>query len=189
MLWVKNKAIPQQWRNYTKSSRYYDQASIEDLYEFYKKKDMVFTFDDNYNLQSWRFIVGEENGETIASYMKPDVKSNRIFYKNKPLKFIHTHFNKPEFEKLNLFFIQKMMEAKMYKELLCVYRCKYNKWIISVPKQPMTVWEVITMIVFVNYLYVKCYQDIDVVFHDDSIHCKYYLILYCMIDNIELGKR
>ena len=174
MLWVKNKAIPQQWRNYTKSSRYYVQASIEDLYEFYKKKDMVFTFDDNYNLQSWRFIVGEENGETIASYMKPDVKSNRIFYKNKPLKFIHTHFNKPEFEKLNLFFIQKMMEAKMYKELLCVYRCKYNKWIISVPKQPMTGLGSHNNDSFRELpILLKCYQkDIDVVFHDDSIHCK-----------------
>lgn len=174
MLWVKNKAIPQQWRNYTKSSRYYDQASIEDLYEFYKKKDMVFTFEDNYNLQSWRFIVGEENRETIASYMKPDVKSNRIFYKNKPLKFIHTHFNKSEFEKLNLFFIQKMVEAKMYKELLCVYRCKYNKWIISVPKQPMTGLGSHNNDSFRELpILLKCKQkDIDVVFHDDSIHCK-----------------
>lgn len=174
MLWVKNKSIPQQWRNYTKSSRYYDQASIEDLYEFYKKNDMVFTFEDNYNLQSWRFIVGEENGEFIASYMKPDVKSNRIFYKNKPLKFIHTHFNKPEFEKLNRFFIQKMMEAKMHKELLCVYRCKYNKWIISVPKQPMTGLGSHNNDSFREIpILLKCKQkDIDVVFHDDSIHCK-----------------
>ena len=174
MLWVKNKKIPKQWREYTINSRYYDQASIEDLYEYYNKDNNVFVFEDNYNLQTWRFIVGEEPGQKIASYLTPDPKENMIYYKNKPLKFIHTHFNKPQFENLNNFLIQKMIEAKMYKELLCVYRCKMNKWVISIPKQPMNGLGFHKNDSFreIPILLKQKHKDIDINLHDNSIHCK-----------------
>lgn len=174
MIWIKSKEIINKWRDYNKKSRYFEQASIEDLYEFYNKTNDVFIFDDNYNLQSWRFIVGEESGKQISSYLKPDPEKRIIFYKNKPLKFIHTHFNKPQFKDLNNFLIQKMAEAKMYKELLCVYRCTFNKWTISIPKQPMKgigrhnndSFREIPILLKYNH------KDIDVNYHSDSIHCK-----------------
>ena len=174
MLWVKDKEIPQKWREYTKTSRYFDQASIEDLYNEYKKTDDVFVFDDNYNLQSWRFIVGEEPGNVIASYLKTDITRNILLYKNKPLKFIHTHFNKPEFQQLNMFFITKLKEAKMYKVLLSIYRCIYNKWIISIPKQPMKGLGFHKNDSFreIPVLLRNKHSDIDVQFHTNSIHCK-----------------
>ena len=174
MLWVKNKEIPKQWREYTINSRYYDQASIEDLYEYYNKDNKVFIFEDNYNLQTWRFIVGEESGQKVASYLRPDPKENMIYYKNKPLKFIHTHFNQSQFENLNNFLIQKMMEAKMYKELLCVYRCKINKWVISLPKQPMNGLGFHKNDSFreIPILLKQKHKDIDINLHDNSIHCK-----------------
>ena len=123
MLWVKNKMIPEQWREFTKISRYYDQASIEDLYKYYNESDNVFCFQDNYNLQSWRFICGVETGEQIMSHISVNKEKQKVYYKDKPLKFIHTHFNHKDFEKLNNLFIKIFMEAKMYKELLSIYRC------------------------------------------------------------------
>ena len=182
MIWINSKDIPSQWRKYNQTSRYFEQASIEDLYDHYKKDDDVFIFEDNYNLQTWRFVVGEESGQKIASYIKPDPNNNMIWYKNKPLKFIHTHFNKPQFEKLNDFLIQKMMEAKMYRELLCIYRCKFNKWIISLPKQPMNGLGSHNNDSFreIPILLKSKYKDIDIKLDEKSIHCKLFpnIILY-----------
>ena len=174
MIWVKNKNIPKQWREYTLKSRYFDQASIEDLYSFYKKENKVFEFDDTYNLQTWRFIVGNEDGKTISSYLIPDPKNNLVLYKNKPLKFIHTHFNMPKFENLNNFFISNLIASKMYRELLSIFRCKYNKWIITIPKQPMNGLGFHKNDSFrqLPILLKKNYKDIDIMLDSNSIHCK-----------------
>ncbi len=130
MLWTKNKDVPKDWIEFTKTSRYYDQASIEDL----AKKYSYFTFRDNYNLQTWRFVIGLEPGEKIAEYMKP--KNGRLYYKNKPLKCIHTHFNIKSFQQINSLFLLKLQQARHYKELSCIYRSINDKWIITVPSQP-----------------------------------------------------
>ena len=131
-LWAKNKNIPDDWIEFTKTSRYFDQASIEDLTTKYE----YFEFGENYNLQTWRFILGLEPTNVIASYV--NVKSGKIYYKKKPLKYIHTHFNQPNFKQINEFFIAKMKEAKLYKELMIIYRLIRGKWIIKIPKQPMS---------------------------------------------------
>jgi hypothetical protein len=114
MLWVKNKLVPEKWREFTKTSRYYDQASIEDLVKHFKS----FEFDDNYNLQTWRFIVGQEPATKIASYILP--KSGYIIYKNKQLKFIHTHFNKPQFQNINNYFKTIIDKSNMKRVLKCI---------------------------------------------------------------------
>lgn len=130
MLWTRNKDVPRDWIEFTKTSRYFDQASIEDLAKKYSK----FTFRDNYNLQTWRFVIGQEDGETIAGYIKP--KDGKLYYKNKPLKCIHTHFNVKAFQQINSLFLLKLQQAKYYKELSCIYRSINNKWIITIPSQP-----------------------------------------------------
>jgi hypothetical protein len=114
MLWVKNKSVPEKWREFTKSSRYYDQASIEDLVKEFKS----FEFGDNYNLQTWRFVVGEEHATKIMSYIHP--RNGYIDYKNKPLKFVHTHFNVKHFENINNYFKMMIKESKMKKVLKCI---------------------------------------------------------------------
>ncbi len=131
MLWVKNKNVPQKWIEYTKTSRYHDQASIEDLV----KEFSYFEFGENYNLQSWRFLLGLEPPNKIASYV--NIKQNRIFYKDKPLKFIHTHFNDVRFREINKFLITKFNEANMYKEILIIERLASEVWRLRIPKQPM----------------------------------------------------
>lgn len=114
MLWVKNKSVPQKWREYTEYSRYFDQASIEDLVREFK----YFEFGDHYNLQTWRFIVGEEDSKKILSYIS--TKNGYILYKNKPLKFIHTHFNESRFSNINNYFKLIIKEANMINVLKCI---------------------------------------------------------------------
>lgn len=119
MLWVKNKTVPEKWREYTKTSRYYDQASIEDLVKNFKS----FEFGDHYNLQTWRFIVGEEHATKIMSYIVP--RSGFISYKSNQLKFIHTHFNSPQFSSINNYFKIIIQQANMKKVLKCIqYICE-----------------------------------------------------------------
>ena len=65
MLWTKNKNLPNDWIEFTNHSRYYDQASIEDLV----KKYSFFEFPENYNLQCWRMIIADESPQKIASYI------------------------------------------------------------------------------------------------------------------------
>ena len=57
MLWTKNKDIPNDWIFFTKKSRYFDQASIEDL----AKKYSYFEFGENYNLQCWRLLLSQDS--------------------------------------------------------------------------------------------------------------------------------
>lgn len=132
MLWTNQKTLPKKWVEYTKTSRYYDQASIEDLTKDYT----FFEFPDNHNLQTWRFLCGIESPQQIMSNFKS--KNNKIYYNNQPLKFIHTHFNLPQFKQINDFFILKMKESKLWRELTIVYRVINDKWVLQIPKQPMT---------------------------------------------------
>lgn len=174
MLWAKNKNIPKQWEEYTKTSRYFDQASIEDLYAYYNKTKRAFVFEDNYNLQSWRFVANDEPSTKICSYLSSNVNIGKVFYKNKPLKFVHTHFNRGEFKQVNDFLISLFQQAKMYKVLMSIYRCIHNSWIISIPKQPIAglghhnndSFRELPILMKVNN------TDINVQYHDDSIHCR-----------------
>ena len=167
MLWTNNKNLPKRWKFYTKTSRYYDQAAIEDL----AKEFSFFEFGENYNLQTWRFQLGLEPPEKIISHV--NIKKNKIYYKNKPLKFVHTHFNSPRFKQINDFFIQKMYQAKLYKELLCLSRLIYKKWILSLPKQPLkglgyhkndSFRELLLLIKNKN-------KDVHLIFKENTIHC------------------
>ena len=122
MLWTNQRTLPSAWRKYTQNSRYYDQASIEDLCKDYK----YFEFKDNYNLQTWRFICGEEASKIIMSHIT--IKNNKLMYKQNPLKFIHTHFNLPHFQNINNYFINMLQTAKYYRELVCIYYVIQTKW-------------------------------------------------------------
>lgn len=105
-LWTNQPSLPDKWRHYTKRSRFFDQASIEDLV----KEFDTFEFPEQHNVQSWRFIVGEE--PFIERFFKPSTK--HILYKDKRLQSIHTHFGDHRFEKINNFLLQQFKEAKMF---------------------------------------------------------------------------
>jgi hypothetical protein len=112
MLWVQNKDVPNDWIEFTKTSRFHDQASIEDLV----KKYTYFEFQENYNLLCWRLYL---NNESIISYIQ-SYEDGRIEYKKKPLKCIHTHFNQKRFEKFNNIIISHLKKAKRSDELKAI---------------------------------------------------------------------
>lgn len=131
MLWTNQKSLPERWIHHTNTSRYFDQASIEDL----AKEFSYFEFGEEYNLQTWRFVLGVESGEKIASYIHN--RDGTLYYKDKPLRFIHTHFNSPRFAKINQFFVSKFAEAGLFREVLCIHRLIHEKWTLTIPKQPL----------------------------------------------------
>ena len=112
MLWVKNKNVCNDWIEFTKTSRYFDQASIENLVKKYK----YFEFGEEYNLMPWRLIHNDNNIlKNIQSF-----QDGRILYKNKDLKLIHTHFNSkryPYFNKFNDCLITHLNNANRVLEL------------------------------------------------------------------------
>ena len=130
MLWTKNKEVPNDWIFFTKKSRYFDQASIEDL----AKKYSYFEFGENYNLQCWRFLLSDESPQQILNHI---TSKDKLYYKNKPLKFVHTHFLVQRFQQFNNLIIKHLSNAKMYKMLAIIYRVIHNKWVLRIPKQPI----------------------------------------------------
>lgn len=131
-IWTKNTNVCDTWKSLIEHNHSCpEQIGMAEL----TKKYSFFEFGENYNLQTWRFELSVESRHQILSYVK--VKDDKIYYKNQVLKFIHTHFNSMRFQQLNQFFIQQLLIGKRYKELLCIYRSIYGKWVLSIPKQPL----------------------------------------------------
>ena len=168
MLWTKNKNVPNDWIEFTKKSRYFDQASIEDLAKKYTK----FEFGENYNLQCWRLLLSEETPAQIAKNVTC-VPNDKLYYKNKPLKFIHTHFLDARVKDFNNVIIHNLKTAKLYKLLAIVYRIIHNKWVLKIPKQPIqglgnhnndSYRELPLLMKLQN-------KDVDIKYDDKTIHC------------------
>lgn len=168
VLWTSNKQVPNDWIEFTKTSRYFDQASIEDL----AKKYSYFEFGENYNLQCWRYYLSPEGSSKIANNITFST-NDKLYYKKKPLKFIHTHFLDKRFAVFNQLIIKNLVQAKMYKILAIIYRVINNKWILKIPKQPITglgrhnndsYRELPILMKLQN-------KDVDVIYDDKTIHC------------------
>ena len=168
VLWTKNNNVPDDWIKFTEKSRYFDQASIEDLV----KKYDYFEFGENYNLQCWRYYLSDEKSDKIESYITSD-RSRGLLYKDKPIKFIHTHFLDQRFKDFNQIIISHLFEIKHYKLLLIIYRVIHKNWILKIPKQPMpginfhkndSYRELAELIKLKN-------KDVNVVYIPNTIHC------------------
>ena len=128
-LWTKNKEVPNDWIKFTKTSRYHDQASIEDLAKKYSFQE----FGKEVNFMPWRIIVGNNSQEVVNTI---NINNNEINIGNKPLIFLHTHFHDQRFIQVNNIFINALRKLKRYKELLIIDIIINKNWIIKIPKQP-----------------------------------------------------
>ncbi len=136
-LWTSCINLPNLWKNYNKTSRYFEQASLEDLANDYK--DDLFLFDENYNFSWWRLIHSDEDIQKIVSYI--ELTNTDILYKKKPIKFVHTHFDQRRFDFFNNLIIHILKKCNKYKELLCIDIINNQKWVISIPNQPLpNIW-------------------------------------------------
>jgi len=132
MLWTNSIDVVNNWENIIDN----DNHCPEQINMIELTKHDYFEFPENYNFQCWRMIIADEPKEKIASYItsKPN---DILYYKDKPIKFVHTHFHDKRFEYFNNTIIQHMVNAKMYKLLAIVFRVIHNKWILKIPKQPL----------------------------------------------------
>ena len=128
-LWTKNKNVPNDWIEFTKTSRYHDQASIEDLTKKYSFQE----FGKEVNFMPWRIIIGDNPKEVINSI---NINNNQLNIGDKPLVFLHTHFHDQRFLEINNIFINALRKLKRYKELLIIDRIINKNWTIKIPKQP-----------------------------------------------------
>jgi hypothetical protein len=169
MIWTCCKQVPELWKKYSKTSRYYDQASIEDLVKHFS--DSYFEFGEEYNLQSWRIVLSVETTKQIKD--KVNIKNDKLYYNNEPLKFVHTHFNHNDHAEFNNFIIEKLKQAKLYRELLIIYRVINNKWIVIIPEQPQKNPKYNhsnDSFRIIPYLFKEKYNDVDVKIKNTG-HC------------------
>jgi hypothetical protein len=130
-VWTKNKEMPNLWVKYTQKSRYYEQAALEDLANYYKNS--MFKFGEEINVMPWRIILGYD---PKYIYKCINIKNNNIYYKDKPLVFIHTHFLDGRFKEFNNLIGYVLLKLKKYRELSIINRIIDNCWHIKIPSQP-----------------------------------------------------
>ena len=134
MLWTNQKTLKDDWIKFTKTSRYFDQASIEDLANKYS----FFVFGENYNFSWWRVAQSDIPPQSIISNIS--IKDKKLHYKNQPMKIIHTHFHEKSnltIRRFNHLMINLLTQIKDYKTLMIISRMINKKWIIQLPKQPI----------------------------------------------------
>ena len=168
-LWTNNKNVCEYWKEIIEPNHSCaEQIHMEKL----TKKYDHFEFGENYNLQTWRFIIGKEDSKTIASNIKITTEG-KLYYKTNPLKCIHTHFNDERFKDINKLFMIKLAKARYYKELSCIYRAINNKWIIKMPGQPRKgIWNHKNdSFRELALLYKQNLKDVDLYTDDNNGHC------------------
>jgi len=91
-LWTNDKNMPEQWRQASKTSRYYDQAALEDLVSFHTTH--VFPQQTNYGW--WRMFQASEPAQKKQaewSIFRDKTQNSGLRVQGLPLLSIHTHWN------------------------------------------------------------------------------------------------
>lgn len=86
-VWTNSKRFPSVWRKSINTSRYFEQAALEECAKEFNTGEMG----ENYNVAWWRIQIADEPREHMCCYFS--VNNENIFYKEQPIIFIHTHFN------------------------------------------------------------------------------------------------
>lgn len=134
LLWTKSEEVINDWVLFTKTSRFHEQGSIEDIVNKYSN----FKFGENYNFSWWRVFQSDEDPKKIVSYLGSNAQS-QLTYKGLPLKIIHTHFKNEINKEANVVNFNNMMlqafiqlQQKYYKQLLVIYKIVNVNWIIKI---------------------------------------------------------
>ena len=166
LLWCKSIEVCHSWESCIDHSNH----CPEQINMIVLRKHSYFEFGEHYNLQCWRLMLSDESPQQIAKHI---TSTDKLYYKNKPLKFVHTHFLDNRFQSFNNLIIQHLMNAKMYKLLAIIYRVIHNKWVLKIPKQPIqglgrhtndSYRELPLLMKLQN-------KDVDLLFSTDTIHC------------------
>ena len=122
MIFVKNKQVCKLLNN-------------KDINNIKKKYD-YFEFNDNVNIPLLRFAYGNENTQTMVNKIMPEFSS--LVYDKKKILSIQIELDNNQYSKIMEILITKLTIAKMYKQLISLYRIIHNKWIINIPEKYKT---------------------------------------------------
>jgi hypothetical protein len=172
LLWTKNMNVVYDWIEFTKNSRFFDQASLEDLANKYDYQELGREI----NFTPWRIIHLENDEERKEVIESINTNNNNINYNDKPLVCFHTHFHSSQFQQINNFIINKLGELRRYKDIMLIWRIINKKWVIKIPSQPReNIWKH-TNDSFreLAYLYKENNNDVDIQVLDNTNHCWLY---------------
>jgi hypothetical protein len=110
-VWTNNKDMPSKWRLYTETSRFFDQASLEDCAKIFTTK----VFGENYNISWWRVLQSDEPPAKMSSYFS--YKRDNIYFKGKPIVFVHTHFTDETYAGFNNMIRNLLMLCKAKQKI------------------------------------------------------------------------
>ena len=129
MIWTKSPHVCEDWIKFTETSRYFEQAAIEDLVKKYSN----FKFGEECNVQCWRYYSNHDPFPLENNFFSCKKLSN-IFYKDKPLVCFHTHLRDKRFASFNNLILYHLNNAKMFSLLAIFYRVLYGYWSLTIPK-------------------------------------------------------
>lgn len=86
MLWSNQYSVGQAWRDTTTTSRYFEQAAIEDLIKLFR----YFEFGPEHNLGFWRALHGID-ADRFYDGLKLDSRTQKITLKNQQVATVHGH--------------------------------------------------------------------------------------------------
>ena len=121
-IWIGNPDVTTKWKEYTKHSRFFEQASIEDIMNEFRS----FEFPIQNNFGWWRLFQCEEPPQERMEKFTVCIHSGEIYYHNKPLRSIHTHLTQNTDRNMPLFnsIIKQLLEGGKKKNK------KYAKFLI-----------------------------------------------------------
>ena len=120
-IYSSSKNMTRLWRKATHTSRYYEQAALEELEKTYT----IYKFPTQNNYGWWRLLQGEESIDTLKVKwsIKRDKNSSGISVENKPLLSIHTHWKTDDratnyYNSFILEYFEKLKSVDKTKKLL-----------------------------------------------------------------------
>lgn len=130
-LWVREKTIPDEWDRHTTNSRYYEQASIEDLARSFSH----FEFGAGVNVMPWRVLLADKPDRELRRLC---VRDGGVCYGSEAVVFAHTHFYDERFRAFNGALSSCLRRCRNYRELLIIQRVLRGGWVVDVPAQPQS---------------------------------------------------
>jgi hypothetical protein len=144
VLWVRNGGldadgkpldVPDLWRRYTKTSRFFDQTAVEDLV-LHVGADRTHVFGAEVNLQASRWETG--GFQHVRRLLSADREAGRLMYGDCQLCCVHAHFSQAEHAASNAVIIDLMETARMARHLVLIDRMIRGHWLVSIPAHPVT---------------------------------------------------
>jgi hypothetical protein len=100
LLWTSDPTIPQLWKEACKTSRFFEQAALEDL-ETKIEEEKLYLFGMECNYGWWRMFQSatplERQQADWSIHRDPEQAHSGILVKGQPLVCIHTHFKTTDF--------------------------------------------------------------------------------------------